>query len=242
MKTAFGLPRFVRHLLQIAAGAVLALPVYAQPTPLRVAIADIAPYAMTDAEGQAFGLYPELVKLIGVRADFDMRIQVVPCAQLPEMVASGQVDLAVSLDAAALRRVSRPLADIAYVDTVLVARAGEFDKTGSQSFALGHLRGGCMDGVQQAAQNVRDDEVDSLHEGVRQLAAKRLDGLSATRESFYHYANLNSLDKQQFGAVVPSGRQMAWLYASNKLPTAVTVALWQAINGLKEEKARRGSY
>jgi len=242
MKTAFGLPRFVRHLLQITAVAVLVLPVYAQPTPLRVAIADIAPYAMTDADGQAFGLYPELVKLIGVRADFDMRIQVVPCAQLPELVASGQVDLAVSLDAAALRRVSRPLADIAYVDTVLVARAGAFDKTGSQSFTLGHLQGGCMEGVQQAGQGASDQDVSSLHEGVRQLAAKRLDGLSATRESFYHYANLNSLDKQQFGAVVPSGRQMAWLYASNKLPTAVTVALWQAINDLKEEKAQRGRY
>lgn len=242
MKTAFGMSRLVRHLLQIVATAGLALPsVHAQPTTLRVAIADVAPYAMKDGDGQAFGLYPELVKLIGVRADFDMRIQVVPCAQLQEMVDSGQVDLVVSVDAAALRRVSRPVAEIAYVDSVVVARSGEFNSDGAQPFRLGHLSGGCMGDAQPVAQSVQDSEVASLHEGVRQLAGKRLDGLSATRESFFHYANINSLDKRQFGAVVPGGRQMTWLYAANQLPTTVTVALWQAINTLKEEKAQRGS-
>lgn len=229
-----------RQTLSLAA-CVVAAALYsnqAHSEALRVAVVDIAPYAMSEANGRAFGQYPDLVRLIAARAEIDTDIKVVSCTRAAEMLESGQIDLVVALDAAPLRRVARPLATIANLDTVVVARNGQFDDSSNAkpNFSLGRVRGGCMGSAASTDAGYKDVEVDSLHDGVRALAAKRLDGLALTREAFFHYANLNNLEPKQFGAMVPTGRQLVWLYAANKLPFATTQAIWQSIDGLKKEK------
>lgn len=210
---------------------------------LRVAIADIAPYAMTDSEGRAIGQYPQLVNLIASRVDMQPQIRIVSCTQMKALVESGQVDMAVSMDSSALRRVSRPLAAIAVVDTVVVARASKAAELPEQApgFALGRLKGGCMGSPQQDEAAHSDVDVDSLNEGVRLLAAKRIDGLATTPEAFYHYANLNNLPASQFGPMVPAGRQVVWVYASPKLAAGTATALSKAIQTLRQEKQQQAA-
>lgn len=207
----------------------------AQADTVNVALFDLWPYARYDSQGQAKGIYVDLVHAIAAHAGLQARIELYPFARVAATVDSGRADMTLSFTTPALERAALQLGQVVMVDAVVVLKKGltHTDARALSGQLVGRLPGGCADLTGSAAV-LR--EVQHLDSGVRMLEAGRLDGLCASRETFLTAIDAAQLPRAAFGPEIVLSRRAVQLHVSRRSDEALRNRLQQSLLRLQSER------
>lgn len=221
--------RCILHTLFLAL-VLQASMVSAEPV-LRVALFDIAPYAMASPTGKPIGVYVTIVNELAAASGMQAEISLVPFARLANSLADSSADLTISFPTQALDKVGLRLGNVLTVESLVVTSANKPATRVEQlgQHVIGRARGGCQDLSELAAPRPQLVDVNGFASGVRMLAMGRLDGLCLTREVLDHYAAETGTPRSQLGPEIVVSRRAAVAFVRPQLDAGVRQRLAAAI-------------
>lgn len=193
----------------------------ATPQPLRAALLDVPPYAMTAADRRVVGLYPELLRGIAREAGMGIELTVVPFARVALSLRSGEADITIGFPTDALQTAGVSLGKLMTLDTLVVASPARrvlAQREALAGWTVGRLRGGCQD-LEQSGVGIRFFELGSFVSGLRMLKLERLDAVCGiTREALGHSLQEAGVTAAELGAVLVTGSREAHVFVRHDLP------------------------
>lgn len=200
--------------------------------PLRLGTVAVAPYGMDDAHGEADGIFYQLASRIAQQAGLPFRNALYPTGRLYAMLTHREIDLAVSS-----RQLDRDLGlvnlgKIWQLEGIILYRAslpmapkqiGDF-----KPYSIGRLPGTCPTLARSGMQLY---ELADFHQGLRMLAAGRVDGLCGDRNSL-SYLLAHTSDANMVTRSFTFLTSDVWVFASPTLDAATQAKLRTAADGL----------
>lgn len=227
------------------AGALLILfACQTNAAPLNVSFPDIIPLSFITPEGQNLGLYVDLMNAIGHEAGLELRLQITPFARSVNLIKQNKIDLAVhNLKVVQSSRL-HTIGLLHTTDLVLWPNSNLQLKTKSQlnGQIVGRLRGGCQNVLDQ--QKVKFYDVNNYDQGVKMLAAQRIDVLCGSREAILFAIRRNALSALESQRTLLLEPMKIVLLARKDLAESDRMRLQQAMHkvmnsGLPQQLASR---
>ncbi|MBM9889318.1 MULTISPECIES: substrate-binding periplasmic protein [Deefgea] len=167
--------------------------------PLQVSLPEIIPLSFITPEGQKLGLYVDLVNAISQESGIELQITITPFARSVNLINHGKADLAVHNTSAVQSSRLRNLGTLHLTDLVLWpnTRMVLSNKSQLTGQVVGRLRGGCQRVLDTSA--VQFYDINHYEQGVKMLAAQRLDALCGSREAILFAIRRNALPALETG-------------------------------------------
>ncbi|MDN3920336.1 substrate-binding periplasmic protein [Roseateles violae] len=209
--------RALSCVLLLLLSAPLALAAPERPS-LRVALFDVAPYALSNA-GRLDGIYVRLARELLAEAGLDARIELVPFARIPLLIGQDGSDMTISFATEALEAAAERLGTVMYVESLVVtSRARPASQLADLSGALiGRARGGCQDLRARDDLGLRWLDIKGFDNALKMLALGRLDGLCLTRDVLKHYAAVAEVERDSLGTEIVIGRRPVLVFVRKGL-------------------------
>jgi ABC-type amino acid transport substrate-binding protein len=217
------------------AGALLVLGAcHANAAPLQVSLPEIIPLSFTTPDGQKLGLYVDLVTAIAQEAGIELQLNITPFARSVNMINQGKSDLAVHNISVVQSSKLRNLGTLHTTDLVLWPSPDKTINRKSQltGQTVGRLRGGCQRVFDTNA--VQFYEINNYAQGVRMLAAKRINALCGSREAITFAIRRNALPALETKQPLLLASIQVALFARQDLPKTQLDRLQRARNKVME--------
>lgn len=215
-----------------------------QAAPLQVSFPEIIPLSFITPDGQKLGLYVDLMTAIGQEAGIELQLNITPFARSVNMVNHSKVDLAVHNTKAVHTSQLRNLGVLHMTDLVLWPSPSSALSNKSQlnGQIVGRLRGGCRRVID--SQNIQFYDINDYNQGVRMLAAQRIDLLCGSREAILFAIRRNALPALETGLPLRLEQMQVALLARKDLPKSQLDRLQRATqkimkSGLQQQLASR---
>lgn len=208
---------------------------------LRVAVIDVAPWALRDQHGRAGGVFIDLARQLAQASGVGLELLVVPYPRAIAMLAASDADIMFSVGGDALQRVALPVATLADDDIILIARAGER----LQSLAdlrgktVGHVRGAEYDAAFSADPAIIKYATSNYEQDVRMLLLKRIDAAIGVRTGLQYAARLQGADRGSLQALLLRRTQISLYLARRHADPRLAEQLRAACAMLYQRQAMR---
>lgn len=191
---------------------------HANAAPLQVYLPEIIPLSFITPTGQRIGLYVDLVTAIAQEANMELEFHITPFARSVNMMNSGNADLAVHNTSVVQSAKLRNLGTIHTTDLVLWPSPDKTIKHKSELSGqiVGRLRGGCQDVF--VTNTVQFYEINDYIQGVRMLAAQRINALCGSREAITLAIRRNALSTLETKQPLLLKSMQIALFARKNLP------------------------
>jgi ABC-type amino acid transport substrate-binding protein len=214
-----------------------AVPALARSAPLRMVVVDLMPWAGRNANGQLEGAAVDLAPILSSLSGLPIVINAVPYARAIAMLAGGDADLMLAVDASPDGALPAPLAAVGQEDVVIVGRRG------TRYASTRELCGRQIALLRRASFRTTLDscikryETNSYQQGLRMLSQGRLDGVAGVRSSMDYAIRQLGLKPSDTGTPLVIGQADISLYLSPQAATpALTARLQQACAELQRQK------
>ena len=214
--TAAGLPSRRKAMLGLGA-LLLGQTSHAEGVrPLKLAIIELMPWAVTSADGQQSGIFIDASKLLSKLSGVTLKVVTVPYARALMMLEGGQVDLMFALECDRINDISCRLAQVATEDVVMVGRPGLHIRTmGDLSGkTVGHLRACDYDPQFAAAAEIIKYETSSYSQSLQMMKMGRLDAMISVRTALRFTLKSLSMKPELLGTPLFIRRTPVSLFAS----------------------------
>ena len=208
---------------------------------LNVPLLDTRPYGWSDAQGQAQGLYPDIIAALARETGLVMEVKIVPFARAASLVAGGEADVTLMFANSFTQGRAVEVAVVFYTDQVVQLRP-ELAPATRQALAqlkLARVNGGCLELSQvtdtPASGFPKFQDLATQESGVQMLLAKRVDGFCTVQESLTDAINRTGTQVvfQNAQRLVLASKPV-FLMVSPALPQATVQRLTSALEQLRK--------
>ncbi|WP_374356712.1 substrate-binding periplasmic protein [Chitinimonas sp.] len=205
----------------------------AMAAPLRIGSIDVAPFGLMSNEGELDGIFVQMANRVVQKANLPYTHLLYPSGRLYVMLEHHQLDLAVSS-----RNLDRDLGLVRLgklweLEGVIVYRSAlplQVRKLDDLApYLIGRLNGTCPT---LAKAGMRLYSLNDYNQGLRMLAAGRLDGLCGDRASLRYSIQRSAMDLQSSTQMLTFLRTDVWLFANPALDGPTQLALRNATEDL----------
>jgi len=227
-----------RHLL--CAPLLAAFPAIANAgaAPLRMVVIELMPWAGRRKDGQLDGAAVDMAALLSSISGLPIVTRAVPYARAIAMLASGDADLMLAVDATAEAGLPAPLATVGAEDVVIIGKRGARhanpdELCGHQVALLRRARFALS-----LPSCVRRYETSSYEQGLHMLLQGRLDGVAGVRATMDYAIRHLGLKAADLDEALVIGQANISLYLSAKAAAmpAVAARLQQACRQVQRQK------
>lgn len=191
----------------------IAGPARAEREVLRIAIFNVPPYGLTTPNGQPVGLYVDVLQRVAKLAGYTPTVHVEPFARVHSDLKNNIADVTISFPTPETTDTLIPLGPVFTTDVILVPRKPFAPHTRADigNMRIGRLRGGCID-LAMDGSNRSFAELNNFADGIRMLAAGRIDGVCTSPVVLAYYLRQEGLSAETFGKPLVLNRRDSLLY------------------------------
>lgn len=214
----------------------LLLPLVARAdSPLRVMINDVAPYTLHDSP-QHPGMHAEIANLLAKQSGMPISISWAPYARLAAALRFDLADLVVAVESPELEGIARRIAPFHEFKFVVIGRRDKDINSISQlnGRLLGVARGAFYDERINNNADIQKYELTDPFQGVRMLAAGRLDAVISSDYLLSYALRQTGLNIRNFTTPFTVNEKHYVLYANPKLSEAQLQSLSYHMDALQK--------